>query len=131
LEVTQESKDEREFKNEAESEDEPGAEGNVLPHGDHRFEMGRLISDEKADAKGQRDEVAERGSEVEEEEGNQEDGNGRFQSPRIKKRGEGFPDLIEDNRDRKEKAAIESQFEEREEGLRDAEGDKILLKVDL
>jgi len=69
--------------------------------------MGRLISEKKADPEGQRDEVAERGSEVEEKEGDQEDRNGRFQSLRIEKRGEGFPDLIEDDRNGKEKAAIE------------------------
>jgi hypothetical protein len=93
--------------------------------------MGRLISEKKADPKGQRDEVAERGSEVEEKEGDPEDRHGRFQPLRIEKRGETFPDLIEDDRHGKEKAAIEGQFEKREEGLRNAIGDQILLKVDL
>jgi hypothetical protein len=93
--------------------------------------MGRLISEKKADPKGQRDEEAERGSKVEEKEGDQKDGNGGFQSFRIEKRGERFPDLIEDDRNGKEKAAVERQFEEGEEGLGNAEGDQILLKVDL
>jgi hypothetical protein len=40
--------------------------------------MGRLISEKEADSKGQRDEVAEKGSEVEEKQSNQEDRNGGF-----------------------------------------------------
>jgi len=106
-EVAQESEDEGKFKDEPESEDEPGTERDVLSHRDHRFEMGRLISEKETDAKGQRDEVAERGSEVEEKEGDQEDRHGGFQSLRMEQGGEGFPNLIEDDRNGKEKAAIE------------------------
>jgi hypothetical protein len=66
-----------------------------------------LISEKETDAKGQRDEVAERGSKVEEKEGDQEDGKRRFQSLRMEQRGERFPDLIEDDRYGKEEAAVE------------------------
>jgi hypothetical protein len=49
----------------------------------------------------------------------------------MEQRGERFPNLIEDDRHGEEKAVIESQFEKRKEGLRNAEGDQVLLKVDL
>jgi hypothetical protein len=74
LEVTQEGKDEGELKDEPKSKDETGTERDVLSHGDHRFEMSRLISEKETNAKGQRDEVTKRGSEVEEKQSDQENG---------------------------------------------------------
>jgi len=74
-----------------------------------------LISDKKADSKGQCDEIAERGSEVEKKDGDPEDGHGRLQPLRMEKGREGFPDLIENDWDGKKKAAIQGQFEQGEE----------------
>jgi hypothetical protein len=45
--------------------------------------MGRLISKKEADAKGQRDKATKGGSKVEEKDGHQENGKGRFQSLRM------------------------------------------------
>jgi len=90
-----------------------------------------LVPKKEADAKRQRDKATKRGAKVEEKDGRQENGKGRFQPLRMEQRGERFPNLIEDDRHGKEEAAVKSYFEEGKEGLRNAEGNQVLLKVDL
>jgi hypothetical protein len=77
----EEGKDKREFKGEAEPEDEKRTKGDVFPHGDHGPDIGGLITQKKLDAVGERDKVAEACPQVEEKGGAQIDGEIGVPSP--------------------------------------------------
>jgi len=84
--------------------------------------MGRLIPQEESNAERQGDKGAEEGSKVEEEDGRQEDESRGFHSLQSKQRGEGFPNLIENDRNGEEEAGIEGQFENGEKGFGNGKG---------
>jgi hypothetical protein len=68
--------------------------------------MSGLISQEKTNAKREGDEIAKGGTEVEKKDGGQKDEGRGFQSLRAQEGGEGFPDLVEDDRNGEEETGI-------------------------
>jgi len=59
LEITEQGKNEREFEGQPEPKDKKGAEGDVLPCGEHGFDVGRLIPKQKTDPERERHKVTE------------------------------------------------------------------------
>jgi len=93
--------------------------------------MGGLVTQKKLDAVGERDEVAEARPEVEEKDGAQIDGKIGVEPSPTKEGSEGFPDPIENERDREKETGVKGQLEKSQEGFRHPEGDEVHFQIGL
>jgi hypothetical protein len=90
--------------------------------------MSGLISQEKLNAKGQRDKETKQSPQIEEKDGGDEDGISRGHPLRAKQRSESFPDMVKDHRGGNEQAGIERQFDEGEKSLGNGKSNQIDLE---
>ena len=129
MDRAEQGKDERKFKGESECKDKKGAEGDILSHRDHRLHLGRLVAQQESNTKRQRHKVAEKGPEIEKQDGSEENECGRSRAPDAKRRGKRGPSLVKDDRHGAKETGEEREFDDGEEGLRDTERNEIRSKV--
>jgi hypothetical protein len=91
--------------------------------------MSRLISHEEIDSVRQCDEIAEKGPEIEEKDCGDKNGKRRCDSSGLQEGRKGSQELIEEKRDGKKKACIESQLEEGKKSFGNAKGHEVHSQV--
>jgi len=87
-----------------------------------------LISEQELNTEGKSNKVTEESPQIKKEEGEKKERDKRFSSLKMEQGEEGFPDLVEEKRKRKEEASIKGELKKGEKRFRKTKGYQFRLK---